>query len=61
MAPRRPDRKSDFDDFVRGHLASLTGFGRLLAGDDAAGLVQEALPVRTCGGVARTGKGGSSR
>jgi RNA polymerase sigma-70 factor (sigma-E family) len=45
MAPRRPDHESDFDDFVRGHLASLTGFGRLLAGDDvrAQDLVQDAL------------------
>src|SRR5690348_13195494 len=27
----RPDHEADFDDFVRGHLASLAGFGRLLA------------------------------
>ncbi|MDX6258199.1 MAG: hypothetical protein QOJ11_4533 [Frankiales bacterium] len=35
----------DFDAFVRGHLMSLTGFGRLLAGQDARAqdLVQEAL------------------
>jgi RNA polymerase sigma-70 factor (sigma-E family) len=39
------DREAEFDAFVRGQLASLTGFGRLLAGHDARGqdLVQEAL------------------
>jgi RNA polymerase sigma-70 factor (sigma-E family) len=39
------DHEADFDDFVRGHLATLAGFGRLLAGDDVRGqdLVQEAL------------------
>ena len=38
-------REAEFDAFVRGQLASLTGFGRLLAGHDARGqdLVQEAL------------------
>ncbi len=38
-------RDEDFDAFVRGHLASLTGFGRLLTGHDARAqdLVQEAL------------------
>jgi RNA polymerase sigma-70 factor (sigma-E family) len=37
--------EDDFDAFVRGHLTSLTGFGRLLAGHDARAqdLVQEAL------------------
>src|SRR5947209_6962024 len=40
-----PDHEADFDDFVRGHLQALAGFGRLLAGDDVRGqdLVQEAL------------------
>ena len=39
------DGESEFDDFVRGHLSALTGFGRLLTGHDARGqdLVQEAL------------------
>lgn len=37
--------EGEFDDFVRGHLSALTGFGRLLTGHDARGqdLVQEAL------------------
>jgi RNA polymerase sigma-70 factor (sigma-E family) len=37
--------EDDFDAYVRGHLTSLTGFGRLLAGHDARAqdLLQEAL------------------
>ena len=37
--------EAEFDDFVRGHLTALTGFGRLLTGHDARSqdLVQEAL------------------
>jgi RNA polymerase sigma-70 factor (sigma-E family) len=44
-AEGRASMEADFDAFVRGHLVSLSGFGRLLAGEDAGGqdLVQEAL------------------
>jgi RNA polymerase sigma-70 factor (sigma-E family) len=43
--PDMTDGETEFDDFVRGHLAALTGFARLLTGHDARGqdLVQEAL------------------